>query len=95
MQVISNYWLSQLLDFIDCFDDGTDEEDYDHINWNIIVGNLLNMYLIVMEGENGAIDADDSSCHGYYIIKMSSSTYTLQTELSIYGQVISSGEMIR
>ena len=47
-----------------------------------------------MEGRYGAIDADDSSCHGYYIIKISSSPYTLQSDLIIDGQVISSGEMV-
>ena len=47
-----------------------------------------------MEEKYGAIDTDDSSCHGYYIIKFYSSPYTLQSDLSIDGQVISSGEMI-
>ena len=47
-----------------------------------------------MEGKYGAIDNDDYSCHGYYIIKFSSSPYTLQAELIIDGQVISSGEMV-
>ena len=28
-----------------------------------------------MEWKYGAIDADDYSCHGYYIIKISSSPY--------------------
>ena len=52
------------------------------------------MSLIIMEGNYGAIDADDSSCNGYYIIKISSSPYTLQSDLIIDGQVISSGEMV-
>ena len=47
-----------------------------------------------MEGKYGAIDEDDSSCHGYYIIKFSSSPYSLQTDLRIDVQVISSGEMV-
>ena len=51
----------------------------------------MNMYLISMEGKYGAIDADDSLCHGYYIIKFSSSAYTLQSDLIIDGQLISSG----
>ena len=54
----------------------------------------MNMSLIIMEGNYGAIDADDSSCNGYYIIKISSSLYTLQVDLSIDGQVISSGEIL-
>ena len=47
-----------------------------------------------MEGKYGAIDADDSSCHGYYIIKFYSPPYTLQADLRIDGQDISSGEML-
>ena len=54
----------------------------------------MNMSLIIMEGNHGAIDANDSTRHGYYIIKISSSTYTLQEDLSIDGQFISSVEML-
>ena len=42
----------------------------------------------------GAIDADNYSYHGYYIIKIYSSTYILQSGLRIDDQVISSGEMV-
>ena len=52
------------------------------------------MYLIIIEGHYGAIDADDYSWHVYYIIKISSSTYTLQSDLIIDGQVISSSEKL-
>ena len=55
----------------------------------------MKIALIIMKGNYGAIDTNDSSCHGYYIINVSSSTYTLQSELSIDGQVIYSGEMLR
>ena len=48
------------------------------MNQNILDGNVMNMSLIVTEGDYVDIDADDSTCHGYYIIKFSSSTYTLQ-----------------
>ena len=54
----------------------------------------MNMYLIITEGKYGAIYADDSSCHGYYIIKFSSSPYTFQADLSIDGQVIFYHEMV-
>ena len=52
------------------------------------------MSLIIMEGKYGIIDTDDSLCHHYYIINFYSSPYNLQPELSIDGQVISSGEML-
>ena len=94
MQILSNYWLSQYLDFNEILDDGTDEEIYEHINQTIIDGNVMNMSLIITEGKYGAIDADDYSCLGYFIIKFSSSPYTLQSDLSIYGQVISSVEKV-
>ena len=55
----------------------------------------MNMYLVNMEGKYVAIYADDSICHGCYIINYSSSPYTLQEDLTIYGKVISSCEMVR
>ena len=54
----------------------------------------MNMYLIIREGKYGAIDTDDSSCHGYYIIKFYSFPYTLQSDLIIDGQVISSSKIV-
>ena len=79
---------------MNCFNDGTDEENYEHIYWTILGGNVMSISLIIMEGKYGSIDTDDSLCHGYYIIKFSSSPYTLQADLSIFGQVISSDEMV-
>ena len=54
----------------------------------------MNRSLVIMEGNYGAIYADDYSCNGYYIIKISSYPYTLQAEMSIDGKFISSGEMV-
>ena len=54
----------------------------------------MKISLIFTERKYGAIDADDSSCNGYYIIKFSSSTYILQSYLRIDGQVISSSDML-
>ena len=54
----------------------------------------MNIPFIIMEGNYSCIDADDYSFYGYYIIKFYSSPYTLQSEFSIDGQVISSGEMV-
>ena len=50
----------------------------------------MNVSLIIVEGKYGAIDSYYSSCRGYYIIKISSSPYTIQEYLSIDGQVMSS-----
>ena len=68
-------------------DEGTDERYYENINWTILDGTVMNMSLIIMEVKYGSIDTDDSSCHGYYIIKFSPSLYTLQSDLINYGQV--------
>ena len=38
----------------------------------------MNISLIRIEGNCVAIDAADSTCNGYYIIKISSYKYTLQ-----------------
>ena len=54
----------------------------------------MNIYLIIMEVNYGTNNSDDSTFHGYYIIKQSSSTYTLQSDLIIDGEVISSSEMV-
>ena len=43
---------------------------------------------------HGDIDADDSLCHGYYIIYFPSYPNTIQVELIIDGWVISSSEMV-
>ena len=54
----------------------------------------MNMCLIIIEENYGAIDADYSTYHGYYIIIFSSSLYNLQADLNIDGQVIYSDEMV-
>ena len=71
--------------------DGTYEEEYKHINRYILDGNLMKVYLMIMEGD---YCSGDSSWHCYYIIKFSSSPFILQSDLSIDGQVIYSGEMV-
>ena len=67
---------------------------YESTNRNIIEGNMMKVSLIITKRNFGAIDSDNSSRHGYYIIRFSSSLYTLHLDLNINGQVISSGEMV-
>ena len=76
------------MDFNDFLDEGTDKEFYEKINRNILEGNVMKIYLIIRVGKYGAIDTDDPSCNGYYIIKFYSLPYTLKSDLSIDGQVI-------
>ena len=54
----------------------------------------MNISLVIIEGSYSAIDADDSTYHGYYIIRFSLYPYNLQADLNIDGQVISSSEML-
>ena len=75
-------------------DDGKYEEEYKHINQTILDGNVMNTSLIIIEGDYGAIDDDDSTCHCYNIIIFYSSPYILQADFSIDVQVISSVEMV-
>ena len=82
------------MDFNKKLDDRTDEEYYEKNNRTILYGNVMNMNLVIMEVKYGAIDTDSSSCHGYYITKFSSLSYSLQVDLSIDRQVISSSELV-
>ena len=79
------------MNFIDI---GTYKEDLEKNNIIILDGNVMNMLLIIMEDKYGAIYAAEYIVSGYYIIISSAYTYTLQEDLSIYGQVISSDEMV-
>ena len=58
--------------------DGTVNMGYKFINQTIIDGDVINISVIVIELKYGAIDADDSTCHGYYINILFSSTYIIQ-----------------
>ena len=54
----------------------------------------MKISLVIIEGSYCAIDADDSTYHGYYIIRFSLYPYNLQADLNIDGQVIYSDEMV-
>ena len=54
----------------------------------------MNIYLIITEEKYSVIYTDDSSYHDYHITKFYSSPYTLQSDLSMDGQVITSGEIL-
>ena len=58
-------------------DYGADNVYYEFMNITIIEGNVMKVSLIITKVNYRAIDADNSSCHGYYIIRFSSSLYTL------------------
>ena len=64
------------------------------MNQTILDGNVMNMYLVNIESNYDVFDVSYYTCHGYYIIKFSSSSYNLQSDFNIVGQLISSGEMV-
>ena len=67
---------------------------YGYINIKILYGNVTNIQLVISKGKSGAIDAKDTLYDVYYIIKYSSTPYTLQDNLNIGGQVIFCGEIV-
>ena len=42
----------------------------------------------------GAIETDDTTKNGLYVIQLISESYTLQKNTTIYGQVIYAGELV-
>ena len=48
----------------------------------------MSVSLIINKENYSAIDYDDTSCHGYYIIRFSSSVYKLQVDLNVDGKFI-------
>ena len=42
----------------------------------------------------GAINTDDTTKNGLYVTKLISEAYTLQNNTTMYGQVISAGELV-
>ena len=51
------------------------------------------MALLVQLGMYGAIKTYDTTTNGSYVIQFVSNAYTLQSNTTIYGQVISAGEL--
>ena len=41
-----------------------------------------------------AINTDETTTNGFYVIQFISEAYTLQNDTTIYGQVISAGELV-
>ena len=58
-------------------DDRTENLDYECINQTILDGNVMNIILIIIELNYNEIDADGSTCNGYYIIRFSLYTWTV------------------
>ena len=72
----------------------TDDVDYEFIYIIILIGHVMNIFLIIAKINYGAIDTDDTSCQGFYIITFPLSPYTLQEDLNIDVKFIYSGKMV-
>ena len=59
-------------------DDITGSVEYKCMNITIIDGNVMKISLIIHKVNYGAIDIDNTSCQGYYVIIFSSYPYTIQ-----------------
>ena len=51
------------------------------------------MASLVQSGMYGAIHTDETTANGLYVIQFISEAYTLQNNTTIYGHVISAGEL--
>ena len=52
------------------------------------------MASLVQSDMYGAINTDNTTTNGLYVIKLLSDAYTVQNNTTIYGQVISAGELV-
>ena len=68
-------------------------EAFDEIHKVVIDEIRENMASLVQSVMYGAINTQDTTENGLYVIQFISEAYTLQNNTTIYGQVISDGEL--
>ena len=69
-------------------------EAFDEINKLFLDGISENMASLVQSSMYGAIETDDTTTNGFYVIQFLSEECTLQNNKTIDGQVISAGELV-
>ena len=69
-------------------------EAFDEIHQVFLDGISENMPSLVQSGMYGAINTDDTTTNGFYVIQLLSNSYTLQNNTTINGQVISDGTLV-
>ena len=52
------------------------------------------MASLVQSGMYSAINTDDTTANGFYVIQLIPEAYRLQNNTTIYGQIISAGEIV-
>ena len=69
-------------------------EVFDEIHTVVIDRIIENTALLYQSGMCGAINTDDTTTNGLYVIQFISEAYTLQNNTTIDGQIISAGELV-
>ena len=69
-------------------------EAFDGIHTVVFDRICENMASLVQSGMYGAINTDETTTNVFYIIQFISEAYKLQNNTTIYGQVISAGELV-
>ena len=72
----------------------TSSDTFDEIYQVVLDGISDNMASLIESGKYGAINTNDTSTNGFYVIKFTSRAYTLQENTIIYGKIITSGELV-
>ena len=52
------------------------------------------MVSFVQSGNCGVINTSDTTTNGFYVIQLISEAYKLQNNTTIYGEIISAGELV-
>ena len=69
-------------------------EAFDEIHKVVLDGIIENTSSLYQSGMCDAINTDDTTTNGLYVIQFLSEAYTLQNNTTIDGQVISAGELV-
>ena len=72
----------------------TSSDTFDEIHQVVLESISDNMASLVELGKYGAINTTDTSTNGFYVIMFKTGTYTLQENTTIYGQIITAGELV-
>ena len=87
MQIETNCYWNQPLK-------STSSDTFDEIHQVVLNGISDNMTLLVESGTYGATNTTDTSTNGFYVIMFTSGAYKLQENRTIYGQIITDGELV-
>ena len=72
----------------------TSSDPFDEIHQVVLEKISDNMASLVESGKYRAINKTDTSINGFYVIMLTSESYKLQENTTIYGQIITAGELV-